>query len=142
MPESKIVPQLQHLAVPIESLNPDPANPRRHPERNLAAIKASLARFGQRQPLVVQEEGMVVRAGNGRLEAAQALGWTELAAIVVPEPAVEATAYAIADNRTAELAEWDQPALGEILVSLGDLEATGFTDEERDTLLRNDPESL
>jgi hypothetical protein len=128
---SKILPQLQHLAVPIENLTPDPANPRRHPARNLAAIMGSLKRFGQRQPLVVQEEGMIVRAGNGRLEAAVELGWTEIAAVIVPESEVEATAYAIADNRTSDLAEWDEEALSQSLMALrDDLEGTGFTDDD------------
>lgn len=137
MMSSKIIEKLQHLAVPIEALVPDPANPRQHPERNIEAIKASLLRFGQRQPLVVQKEGMIVRAGNGRLEAAKALGWTEIAAVVIEEDDITATAYAIADNRTSDLADWDHVALSDLLVSLGDgIESTGFTTEERDDLLR------
>lgn len=62
------------LAIPIDSLNLDPANARLHDEKNLAAIKGSLARFGQRLPLVVQQQGMIVRAGNGRVVAAKMLG--------------------------------------------------------------------
>jgi hypothetical protein len=128
---SKIIKQLQNLAVPIDSLTPDPANARRHPERNIAAIVASLKRFGQRTPIVVQEEGLIVRAGNGRLAAAEQLGWTEIAAVIVPEGDVEATAFAIADNRTAELAIWDSPALEALLGALADdLEGTGFTDDD------------
>ena len=58
--------------VPIDSVQFDPANVRRHGEKNLATIKASLARFGQQKPLVVDADG-VVRAGNGTLVAAKAL---------------------------------------------------------------------
>jgi hypothetical protein len=53
---------------------------------------------------VVQRQGMIVRAGNGRVLAARELGWTHLACVVVDESEVEATAFAIADNRSAELA--------------------------------------
>lgn len=113
-----IIEPIRHLAIPIESIHPDPSNARAHPDRNLQAVKASLAKFGQRAPLVVQKQGMIVRAGNARLTAAQELGWTHIAAAVVDENDVQATAFAIADNRTAELAEWDYPVLGEVLSAL------------------------
>jgi len=64
-------------SIDINEIHADPANVRRHPERNLASIKASLARFGQQRPIVVDGNG-VVRAGNGTLEAARQLGWTEI----------------------------------------------------------------
>jgi hypothetical protein len=126
-----------HLALPISSLNPDPANARTHDEKNLASIRGSLARFGQRFPLVVQNQGMVVRAGNGRLLAAKELGWTHMAALVVDESAVEATAFAIADNRSAELAEWDDQSLAQLLQSLPDdaFAATGCDDSDLKKLL-------
>lgn len=132
-----IAEPLRTLAVPVDSLNLDPSNARTHPEKNLAAIKASLARFGQRQPVVVQREGMVVRAGNGRVMAARALGWTHVAALVVDESAIDATAFAIADNRTSDLAEWDDGTLARLLESLpSDLkEAAGYDDKDMKELL-------
>jgi len=136
---SHIAAGLRGLAVPIEGLNLDPANARLHPEKNLAAIRASLHRFGQRMPIVVQKDGMVVRAGNGRVAAARELGWTHIAAVVVDEKDVEAVAFAIADNRTAELAEWDEEALAKLIRSLGadvELADIGFTDSEVEQLFR------
>jgi ParB-like chromosome segregation protein Spo0J len=103
--------------VPIESLSFDPANVRKHPERNLATIKASLLRFGQQKPIVVDASG-IVRAGNGTLAAAKALGWKEIAIVRSSLTGSDATAYAIADNRTAELAEWDNDALAQTLAAL------------------------
>src|SRR5262249_52481740 len=61
----------------IDSLHLDPANARLHPETNLDAITASLRRFGQAEPLVVQAGTGRVIAGNGRLIAMKKLGWTE-----------------------------------------------------------------
>lgn len=110
-----IAEDLRKLAVAVADLNPDPSNARRHGERNLDAIKASLAAFGQRKPLVVQREGMIVRAGNGTLAAAQALGWEQIAAVVIDEDSAQAVQFAIADNRTAELAEWDDETLATLL---------------------------
>ncbi len=103
--------------VTVASLLFDPANVRKHGERNLDAIKASLVRFGQQKPIVVDGDG-IVRAGNGTLMAAKALGWDEIEIVRTNLRGSEATAYAIADNRTAELAEWDESALAEQLAAL------------------------
>jgi ParB-like chromosome segregation protein Spo0J len=127
-------------SVPIESVHPDPANVRRHPERNLDTIKASLARFGQQTPIVVDSK-CVVRKGNGTLAAAKALGWTTIDIVRTDLSGVEATAYAIADNRTAELAEWDGSGLAETLRALqseedeGIFEAAGFSEKELEEML-------
>jgi hypothetical protein len=128
---------LRHLAVPIDTLKPDASNARRHGQRNMDAIKASLARWGQRAPIVVQRSGMIVRAGNGRLEAAKALGWSHVAAVVVDDDSVEAVAFALADNRTAELAEWDTETLATLLDTLPKDVAidTGFTDADLASML-------
>lgn len=128
---------LRPLLVPIESLSPDPSNARRHDERNIEAIVASLHRFGQRFPVVVQKQGMIVRAGNGRVEAMKRLGWRQVAAVVVDESSVDATAFAIADNRTAELAQWDDETLASLLQSLdeSDRAVAGFTEAELGELL-------
>jgi len=132
-----IAEPLRHLAVPLTELTLDPSNARKHNERNLAAIAGSLKRFGQRFPIVVQRQGMVVRAGNGRLLAAKQLGWSHLACVVVDESEVEATAFAISDNRTSELAEWDDETLTRLLESLPleMLEVTGFNQAELDDLI-------
>jgi ParB family chromosome partitioning protein len=119
---------MQIETVPIAQLHLDPANARRHPQRNLDAIMASLARFGQQKPIVVDANN-VVRAGNGTIAAAKALGWTEVRVVRTTLVAVEATAFGIADNRTAELAEWDEAALVQILAEPG-LGDVGFDDAE------------
>lgn len=135
---------LRALAVRVGSLNPDPANARLHSERNLKAIEASLRRFGQYVPLVVQKQGRIIRIGNARHEVMERMGWEWCAALVVDESDVEATARAIADNRTAELAHWDDAALARTLDSLTthmELEQVGFDQDELDELMAGlDPE--
>jgi DNA modification methylase len=120
--------------IPCADLHNDPANVRKHGDQNLAAIKASLVRFGQQKPIVVNQDGVVV-AGNGTLMAARALNWTTIKAIRTNLVGSEATAFAIADNRTAELAEWDESALHQQLaaIAIDDeelLAATGFDEKE------------
>jgi ParB-like nuclease domain len=127
-------------SVAIDSLTPDPANARKHGKRNLEAIIASLRRFGQQKPIVVDSRG-VVRAGNGQFVAAKALGWSHIRVVRSDLPATELTAYAIADNRTAELAEWDAPTLMRAL-SDGELGDVGFTDAELEKFVDNTPEGI
>ena len=114
---------LKIQTVKVESLTPDPSNARQHSQKNLDAIAGSLRRFGQRRPLVVH--GDVVIAGNGTLEAAKSLGWTHVSITRTPVEwsYEEARAFALADNRTAELAEWDSAILADQLV---ELDAVGF----------------
>ncbi len=117
----------------VASLHVDPANARSHSERNLDAIKGSLARFGQAEPLVVHRPSGRVIGGNGRLAAMKELGWSECDVVELDLSDIEATALAIALNRTAELAEWNEPALAELLGTLraeGALEGIGFSAEE------------
>jgi hypothetical protein len=102
----------------ITELSLDPSNVRKHSRRNLDAIKASLRKFGQQKPIVVDAKGIVL-AGNGTLTAAKELGWTEIQIVRTELAGVEATAFAIADNRTAELAEWED-TLNDVLKSLQD----------------------
>lgn len=105
--KNRIAGSLRVLILPIESLTPDPQNARLHPTENLEAIRLSLARYGQLKPIVARRKGKVVLAGNGTLEAAKSLGWTQIAVSLVDLDDVAASGYAIADNRTAELAKWD-----------------------------------
>lgn len=130
-------PSLSPVLVSIDKLHPDPTNARRHSERNVQAIAASLKMFGQRRPVVVQKNGMIVRAGNGLLQAAKLLGWSEVVALVVDDDNATAAQFAIADNRTGELAEWDWAVLADTLASFSS-EVTsdlGWTQLEIDSLL-------
>jgi DNA modification methylase len=105
--------------VKIESLTFDPTNARKHDSKNLDSIKGSLNLFGQRKPIVVTS-GNVIVAGNGTVEAAKALGWSEIMIVRTPIDWTpeQIKAYALADNRTAELAEWDAKILSEQLLEL------------------------
>lgn len=123
----------------IADLSLDPANVRKHDRKNLDAIKASLRKFGQQKPIVVDAKGIVI-AGNGTMTAAQELGWTEIAAVRTELVGVEATAFAIADNRSAELAEWSDDLAG-VLKSLAnanvDLAELGFAQNDLEKISKD-----
>ena len=122
----------------LADLKQDPKNARRHDQLNLQAIINSLDKFGQRKPIVVNSDGLIL-AGNGTYEAAKALGWESIEATVVPADwdAKTQAAYAIADNRTAELATWDNPVLLDALTEMPAdlLAATGFNEDNIAALL-------
>lgn len=140
--------------VPLTDLTPDPQNVRTHDAKNLEAIKNSLNAFGQRKPIVTakgNDGSLVVIAGNGTLEAAKALGWTTIEIAEVPDDwdADKARAYAIADNRSAELADWDQTALTSALLDLDavgwDMKTLGFdpsTLDDGDEVVQDDVPAL
>jgi site-specific DNA-methyltransferase (adenine-specific) len=116
--------------VQIDDLDLDPKNARKHDAKNLKAIADSLEQFGQRKPIVVW--GRTVVAGNGTMAAARTLGWKEIEIARVPDDwsADQVKAYALADNRSAELAEWDEQVLASQLLELQeaefDIELLGF----------------
>ena len=124
-------PDLHSLLRPVSGFKNDPTNARAHDQRDINAIAASYATHGQQKTIVALEDGTVI-AGNGQLLAAKKLGWTHIAAVVFKDEKA-AKAYALADNRTAELSKWDEAELSKQLEALaadGRLEGTGFTLDE------------
>jgi len=102
--------------VKISTLHEDPDNARLHDQNgNLEAIKASLTEFGQVEALVVQAATGKVVGGNGRIAAMRQLGWKEVRVFEVDFDDAKCAALAVALNRTAELAAWDDKKLLAVL---------------------------
>ena len=125
----------------IEVLIPHATNPRKHSAKQLKQIKESIERFGFTNPVLIDEKNSII-AGHGRVEAAKSLGLTQVPAIVLEGlSAAECRAYIIADNRLAELAEWDEEMLRlEVAAILEadedfDIGLTGFDGGELEALL-------
>jgi DNA modification methylase len=122
---------------PIVSLSPLPRNARKHSERNLSVIKQSLKECGQQKPIVVDAEGIVI-AGNGTMAAALSLGWDKIWVLRTSLDKKRADLFAILDNRTAELAEWDAEELTFALDDLDkqgwELKEFGWDDKEREKM--------
>jgi DNA modification methylase len=124
--------------VPIDAVHLDPANARVHGEENMSAILGSLTRFGQVEPLVIQQSTRRIIGGNGRIVAMKQLGWTEVEIVEVDVDDLTAVALGIALNRTSSLASWSEEALARLLAELqvqGSLDGTGYSDAEVKTLL-------
>ena len=120
------------LSIPLSSVEPDPSNERTHSRQNLDSIRASLTKYGQREPIVVNRRTGMIEAGHGRFLVMNELGWTHVAAVLVDEDQKSASGYRVVANRSAELADWDDEKLLATLRELGDgaLPEVGFTPAE------------
>ena len=104
---------------PLAAIKPYEKNPRQN-DAAVDAVAESIRRFGFRQPIVVDEAGVIV-CGHTRWKAAQKLGLAEVPVHVARDLTPEQIrAYRIADNKTAELAEWNLDLLPIELAELKD----------------------
>jgi len=118
---------------PLADIKPYEANPRINDDA-IDAVAASLKQFGFRQPIVVDTDGVIV-CGHTRWKAAQKLGLEKAPVHVAKDLTPEQIrAYRIADNKTAELAEWNMDLLAIELDALRsidvDLASLGFDADE------------
>jgi DNA modification methylase len=126
------------------SLKPAPRNPRKHPQAQIEKIARSMQQFGVLLPILIDGDNEVI-AGHGRLEAAKSLGLETVPVLRITHlsPA-EQRAYVIADNRLAELSEFDNDLLtaelAELVIEAPDLDVTalGFEVGEVDRMLLGD----
>lgn len=123
----------EHL-VPIDSVLPYPDNPRRG---DLKALKDSILTNGFYSVVVVQKSTGYVVAGNHRLKALQELGATEVPAMLMEMSDEDAKRIVLADNRTSDLAFYDDPTLFKLLQDLdGDFSGTGYDKASYELLLQ------
>lgn len=140
--ESKTMPTITPLRLEadcqLDRLVPYEDNPRLN-DRAVDAVERSLSRFGPVSPIIVDEEYRIC-CGHTRYKAARSAGRSTFPVLVCRFPDDQAfRAYNIADNKTAEIADWDEPALADILAGLLphalDPAALGFDQAEVNRLL-------
>ncbi len=146
-PNSSEVSSLDSLAIKyreVESLKPYKRNARTHSKRQVRQIAESIKKFGFTNPVLIDADGGIV-AGHGRWAASKLLGMTTVPTIELEAMSeAQRRAYAIADNRLAELAGWDNQLLkvelGELSVAFPDLDltVTGFETAELDQIILGD----
>jgi ParB-like chromosome segregation protein Spo0J len=123
----------------VDSVTPHPHNPRVGP---VDAITDSIEANGFYGAIVVHEQTGHILIGNHRYAAAVKAGITRLPAIVISCDESRARRIMLADNRYAELAQWNDETLSALLAELstepGALIGTGFTTTELAALLSAD----
>lgn len=117
--------------VRLVDVSTHPENPR---QGDVGAIHASIIANGFYGALVVQKSSGRILAGNHRYLAAREAGLTELPAVIVDVDDAAALRILLADNRTNDLASYDEAVLATILAGLDDLTGTGYTLDDFDDL--------
>ena len=127
--------------VSVDSLNPNPKNPNKHPDSQIELLSKNIKYLGWRHPITVSKRSGFIVAGHGRLMAAKKLG-VQIVPVDYQEFNSDADEMAVlvADNRLAELSETSEEDLKNILSELDgkiEIDLTGFSDAEVEQLLRD-----
>ena len=140
--------RIGHL--PIAELKPNPRNARRHSQKQLSQIAASIREFGFNSLVVVDEDGVIL-VGHGRCQAARIAGLEAVPVLRLSHlTAEQKIAFSLADNKIALNADWEMDQLKVLWRELVgaeinfDLEVTGFETAEIDLLVDGptEPERL
>lgn len=123
--------QIRLVGMRVADLLGDPRNARLHPPRNIDVIRASMRLYGQQKNIVILQDGICV-AGSGWLKAAELEGQEWVDVKIFDGTRAEAIGYGLVDNRSSELAEWDEQIMPELLAEIPDdiRDDIGFSDEE------------
>ena len=115
----------------LDEITPYENNPRDN-DQAVDAVASSIKEFGFKVPIVIDAQGVIV-AGHTRHKAAKKLGLEKVPCIVADDLSDEQIrAFRLADNKTAELADWNEDLLAQELAEIEDIDMTlfGFGDEE------------
>ena len=129
--------QIEH--VPLDSLHPDPANPRRISDAELEALTRSIQQFGFVDPVIARREDGAVVGGHQRLLAARKLGLKTVPVVYVDLSLEQARLLNLALNKIS--GSWDDELLARMVADLSsleevDLSLSGFNDDELGKLLK------
>lgn len=132
----------------IDDIKPYENNPRDNDDA-VDAVANSIKRFGWQQPIVVDNDGVIV-AGHTRYKAAKKLGLKYVPVVQAihddgtPLTDEEIKAYRLADNKTNELATWDDELLEDELIGIDDIDMSqfGFDDFDKEANDEADVDSL
>lgn len=114
-------------------------NARTHSENQLEKIKNSIKEFGFINPVIVDENNMIL-VGHGRVQAAKELGMMEVPCRVITNLTEDQKkAYILADNKLSDLSGWDHELLNTEIESL-DIDMSLFGYELLDTTSYNKDE--
>lgn len=120
-------------STPIDSIRPYAKNPRVITQEATDAVAASIQRFGFLNPIVIDQDGVIL-AGHNRYRAAKKLGMQTVPTLKTTISEIKAKGYRIASNKTGELSQWDRSLLdeeiGDIMRECGDLDGMALSEWE------------
>jgi len=113
--------------VALITLKPYPNNPRKG---DINLIAKSLETYGQYKPITINKRTNEILAGNHTAQAARKLGWATIKAVYIDADENTAAKIVLMDNKTSDAGGYDDATLLGLLDSIGDLDATGYTDKD------------
>tara|TARA_B110001454_G_scaffold219000_1_gene249232 strand:- start:2833 stop:4242 length:1410 start_codon:yes stop_codon:yes gene_type:complete len=124
--------------LPLGALKLPARQVRQHTEHQIGLIAENMKTFGQVKPIVIDSNDVIV-SGVGVYQALVSLGWAKAQVVRAEHLSPELLcAYAIADNKLAELSVFDKTAVADIFRELEsidfDLTLTGFEPFEIDNI--------
>ena len=136
---------MEIIQIKTSQLIPYENNPRQNKDA-VPAVMKSIQEFGFKVPIVIDKNNVIV-AGHTRVMAAQKLGMDSVPCIIADDLTDEQIrAFRLADNKTAELAEWDLDLLGKELAGITGIDMTQFgfevESEEIGDKLETEPYSM
>ena len=133
--------------IDINDIKPYEKNPRKN-EDAIPYVMESIKQFGFKNPVILDKNNVIV-AGHTRIESAKRLGMKEIPCIYADDLTDEQIkAFRLADNKVAEVAEWDFDILGEELDGILDIDMSdfgfdlNFDDEEEQEIVEDEDEDL
>lgn len=123
--------------IAISDIKPYEKNAKSHPKKQVDLLAENIKRFGFTTPCLVDKDNNLI-AGHGRLEAVKTLGWTDVPCVRMENLTDdEVKALRLADNKLAEMSEWDMALVTDELKELDDdlLDLTGF---DKDLIIEPD----
>lgn len=123
--------------ITISDIKPYDKNAKSHPKKQVDLLAENIKRFGFTTPCLVDNDNNLI-AGHGRLEAVKTLGWTDVPCVRMENLTDdEVKALRLADNKLAEMSEWDMALVTDELKELNDdlLDLTGF---DKDLIIEPD----
>ena len=120
--------KMQIETINISDITPYEKNAKSHPKKQIDLLAENITRFGFTTPCLVDKDNNLI-AGHGRLEAVKTLGWTDVPCVRMENLTEdEVKALRLADNKLAEMSEWDMTLVTDELKELDDdlLDLTGF----------------
>ena len=128
---------LEVAEIEVWKLKPWEDNPRLN-EEAVDAVERSIRSFGFNVPILCNKDFTII-AGHTRWKAARRIGMKTVPVIVLQMTGAQQRAFAVADNKTAEIADWDWPKIQEVLEKLRsedvDLSSLGYSCAELEALL-------
>ena len=136
---------MEIIQIKTSQLIPYENNPRQNKDA-VPAVMKSIQEFGFKVPIVIDKNNVIV-AGHTRVMAAQKLGIDSVPCIIADDLTDEQIrAFRLADNKTAELADWDMDLLGKELAGITGIDMTQFgfevESEEIGDKLETEPYSM